>query len=160
MAFRIPKPLTGRHVLAIIVAFFLVIFAVNGVFLYVSLRSHPGVTTEDAYRKGIGYNRELEEADRQHALGWKATVAVENGAISIRLTDADGAPLHGVRVTVDCRRPTHDGEDRTFRLREYDAGLYRAKDAVLPTGRWVLRFDIVDADDKRLRVEEPVTVRP
>ena len=45
---RRSETLTGRRVLAMLVGFFLLIFTVNGVFVYLSLSSHPGTTARDA----------------------------------------------------------------------------------------------------------------
>jgi nitrogen fixation protein FixH len=130
-------PLTGRHVLAMIVAFFLVIFAVNGVFVYVSLNSHPGVSSEDAYRKGLDYNRTLEQADRQNARGWKTTVTFQDGFVVVSLTDRTGAPLTGLAVRGEARRPVHDRADTALALSESAPGQYRAATRLAP-GRWEL----------------------
>ena len=127
-------PLTGRHVLAIIVAFFLVIFAVNGVFVYVSLQSHPGVTSDDAYRKGLDHNRTLD----QNARGWRIAVSVESGIVELRLSDRAGAPLTGLAVIGEARRPVHDRADKKLILKETGPGLYSAAETKLPAGRWEL----------------------
>jgi len=132
-------PLTGRHVLAMIVAFFLAIFVVNGIFVYVSLNSHPGVISEDAYRKGLDYNRTLERADRQNARGWRTTVTLDGGFVAVALSDRNGAPLTGLAVRAEVRRPVHDRSDTSLVLRETAPGRYRAATA-LASGRWELRL--------------------
>lgn len=138
-------PLTGRHVLAMIVAFFLVIFVVNGVFVYVSLNSHPGVISEDAYRKGLDYNRTLERADRQNARGWRTTVTLDGGFVAVAFRDRNGAPLTGLAVRAEAHRPVHDRSDTSLVLRETAPGRYRAETA-LASGRWELRLT-ADAQD-------------
>lgn len=129
-------PLTGRHVLAAIVSFFLVIFAVNGVFLYVSLKSHPGVTSENAYREGLAYNRDLENAERQAGLGWQKIVSVAEGRVGVRFADRDGRALTGLSITASVRRPVHDRADRDLIFREVGGGTYEMTGARLETGRW------------------------
>jgi nitrogen fixation protein FixH len=48
---------------------FLVVFAVNGIFIYAALGTHRGVVSDQAYRNGINYNqivkkvRALKEVD-------------------------------------------------------------------------------------------------
>lgn len=149
----------GRHVAIGLAVFFGLIFAVNGVFLYVSLSSHPGVTSDDAYREGLRYNREIEAADRQRALGWKTEVAVEGGRISLTLADRSGAPLHGLDVRLALRRPAHDGADRSYPLEETGPGRYALTAETPADGRWLLRFDITDRRDRYLRIEEEIFLR-
>ena len=151
-------PLTGRHVLAIIVAFFLVIFAVNGVFVYVSLQSHPGVTSDDAYRKGLDHNRTLDHAARQTERGWTARIAVADGIVEVRLSDHAGAPVTGLAVRGEARRPVHDRADTELTLRETDTGRYRADGIKLPAGRWELVFTAKAAGLSDYRIEGSVMV--
>ena len=153
------RPITGRHVLAIIVAFFFVIFAVNGAFLYVSLSSHPGVSTEDAYRKGIRYNDEIAEGDRQRALGWSAAFAHEAGRVEIRLARGE-APLTGVSVDLEARRPVTDSNDRKLALSEIAPGRFRAEGQPLAPGRWRLIATVRDQAGHRFRAEQEIVVRP
>ena len=63
-AFRI----TGRMVFFGLVAFFGLIAAVNGVFMFYALDTFPGLTTEDSYKKGIVYNRTLDDAEARRRL--------------------------------------------------------------------------------------------
>lgn len=156
---RIPRPITGRHVLIAILVFFGVIFAVNGVFLYVSLRTHPGVTTEDAYRKGLQYNRTLEELDRQRALGWTVAFAQDGGMVTLRLTGAGGTALAGVSVALEARRPASDSEDRILVLEETSPGTYRATGPALAPGRWILLCRVGDAAGHRYHSETEILVK-
>jgi nitrogen fixation protein FixH len=154
-----PRPITGRHVLIALLVFFGVIFAVNGVFLYISLRTHPGVSTEDAYRKGLQFNRELEERDRQEALGWAAEVAHRDGVATVRLTGAGGAALTGVSVVLEARRPASDAEDRTLAVAETAPGVFRATGPALAPGRWVLHCRLSDAAGHSFRSETEILVK-
>ena len=152
-------PLTGRHVLAMLVAFFLVVFAVNGVFVYVSLQSHPGVTSDDAYRKGLDHNRTLDHADRQNARGWTARVTVVDGIVEVRLSDRAGAPLTGLAVQGEARRPVHDRADTDLTLLETDTGRYNAIGTKLPAGRWELVLTAVMEGMPAYRIEYAAQVR-
>lgn len=153
------RPLTGRSVLAMLVAFFAVIFAVNGVFVYVSLQSHPGVTSDDAYRKGLDHNRTLDRADRQNARGWKAAVSVVDGVIEARLMDDTGAPLTGLTIRGEARRPVHDRADTELMLRETGTGRYTAVGTKLSPGRWELVLTAAADDLPAYRIEHSVVVR-
>lgn len=151
-------PLTGRHVLAALVGFFLVVFAVNGVFLYVSLNSHPGVISDDAYREGLNYNRDLENADRQAGLGWKKTVSAADGLIGVRFADRDGAPLTGLSISATVRRPVHDRADRTLAFREIGGGVYQMTGAPLGVGRWSVKILATYPGSPPYRIETSIQV--
>lgn len=151
-------PLTGRHVLAFLVAFFLVIFAVNGIFVYVSLNSHPGVTSEDAYRKGLDYNRTLERADQQNARGWQTTVAREAGVVVVTVSDRNGAPLTGLAIRGEARRPVHDRADTALVMTETAPGRYSAG-TILAAGRWELVLTATAEGLPDYRIERSLVVR-
>ncbi|MFT5487723.1 MAG: nitrogen fixation protein FixH [Paracoccaceae bacterium] len=152
-------PLTGRHVLAIIVTFFLVIFAANGVFVYVSLQSHPGVTSDDAYRKGLDHNRTLDHAARQNARGWTARVVAADGRVEVLLADRSGAALTGLSVRGEARRPIHDRSDTELTLRETAPGQYNAVGTKLSSGRWALVLTAAADGLPVYRIEYDVVVR-
>lgn len=152
-------PLTGRHVLALIASFFAVIFAVNGVFVYVSLQTHPGVTSSDAYRKGLKFNVELDRAERQNARGWTAEIDVTDRIIELRLSDRASQPVAGMSVQAVARRPVHDRADTNLTLNEVGAGLYRAGGPPLSPGRWNLVVTATRDDLAPYRIEHSVEVR-
>ena len=154
-----PRPITGRHVLIAMIVFFGVIFAVNGVFLYVSLETHPGVTTEDAYRKGLNYNRELDERDRQNALGWVVAVSHDGGIATVRLTGAGGGMLTGMTVALEAHRPASDAEDRVLAVEETAPGVFRATGPALSQGRWILLCRLSDAAGHRFHSETEILVK-
>lgn len=43
------------------IAAFLVVFVVNGFFVYQAINTNHGVVTENAYEKGLDYNRIVKE---------------------------------------------------------------------------------------------------
>lgn len=141
------KPWTGRTALWLFLAFFGVVFAANGVFLYLASASWTGLTTEDAYRKGIAYNRTIERAAAQRALGWQTAVsleAAEGGArrLALTLRDRADAPIDGRTVKATLRRPGVAGGDIETALGWTAAGYYAA-DLILPyAGRWDVRIEI------------------
>ena len=54
-----------KYILFAFLAFFGVIFVVDGIFITTALRTHRGVVTEQAYEKGLHYNQTLNEAKDQ-----------------------------------------------------------------------------------------------
>ena len=158
MAARGPGELTGRRVLAMLVGFFLLVFAVNGAFVYFSLSSHPGTTARDAYREGLEYNRVLERADRQQALGWRAEILQDGGAVRLRLQDAAGAAVTGLGGKAQIGRPASDAEDRIFDVAETAPGAYEAAGLLPGPGRWKVVFEMEDGGGRRFRAEDELLV--
>ena len=115
--------LQGRHVLAIALTFFGVVFAVNGVFLFAALSTHTGVVANEPYRKGLAYNARIAAADRQDHLGWSDAVSMSaDGTVSLALADKAGAAIEGLQVQATIGRPSTGRYDRTVALVEGPAG--------------------------------------
>lgn len=137
MTAKPPRKITGRMVLLGFVAFFGVIAAVNGVFMYLALSTWPGLTTEDAYKKGIAYNKTLDEAAAQKQLGWRSAVVFDaSGKLSVTLHGKDGAPLSGVTVEASLFRPLGDETVQKLTLEEAAPGIYAARFQAPQPGRW------------------------
>ena len=74
---RVPFTVKGWHVAAGVVAFFAVVIAVDGAFLTLAYRTHPGQVAARPYETGLIYNAELERQRAQEGLGWRSRVRVE-----------------------------------------------------------------------------------
>lgn len=142
------KPITGRRVLVWLLLFFGTIVAVNGAFVYFALDTWPGLSTRRAYEEGLAYNKTLDAASAQHALGWKSVVDFEGAesggrSLTVRMTDRDGAPVVGLAMTIELRRPVREDQDRMLVLVESEAGVYRARFEAMP-GRWQAVIKAID----------------
>lgn len=135
--------LRGWHVLAMILAFFGAVIAVNVVFAVVAVQSFPGEDVRRSYLQGIQYNDTLAERQAQAALGWTATAALspnaEGVALEVVLTDRDGAAIDGARLSGEMQWPTTDAFDRPATFEALGNGRYVARFADLQPGRWRLR---------------------
>ncbi|ESY87148.1 FixH family protein, partial [Mesorhizobium sp. LNHC229A00] len=67
---RKPREFTGRHMLAIIPAFFGVVIAVNLTMATLANTSWTGLVVENTYVASQQFNRKAEEGRAQAALGW------------------------------------------------------------------------------------------
>lgn len=156
--------ITGRHVLIALLVFFAIIVGVNATFIYVSLTTWTGLDTENAYVKGLNYNRQLEEAAGQRALGWSATMSVvqEDGrtpALALTYTNSAGEPLDGLAVEAVFRRPTHEGDDRTLVLSAEGRGTYRALLDASFAGYWNVRATALSSDGRSHIVEKSLWLK-
>ena len=135
--------LTGWHVLAMLVAFFGIIFAVNGLFIYYSQKSWTGLLQGNGYEASIKYNKEAAKARAMLAKGWQTKVIVlRDGRIAVELRDARGEPITGLHATALLSRPVGTRDDRTLTLTERALGRYENSEA-LPLGKWIIdiRFE-------------------
>lgn len=132
------RPLTGRGVLMIIVGFFGVVFAMNGVFLYQALHSYSGVVSNEPYRKGIEYNRRIEADAEQAKLGWTGDVALSpDRRLTVDIRDRDGKALSGLSIAATVGRPATMSENLSLTLAETSAGRYEAAAGVAGSGAFI-----------------------
>ena len=161
---REPKPAARRSVIPwIIVGGFAVVLAVNAVMVYVAATTWPGIAVNRSYDKGLTYNRNLEAAARQEALGWTATIETElidslAGTARVTIVDAAGLPLHRAAAALSFERPTHEGYDFAISLTPEGDGVYTASFVVPLPGLWDLRL-IASRGDDRLVVTERVMLQ-
>lgn len=156
------KPITGRRVLVWLLLFFGTIVAVNGTFVYFALDTWPGLSTRRAYEEGLAYNKTLDAARLQHTLGWKSVIGVEGAesggrALTVRVADRDGAPVVGLAMTLELRRPVREDQDRMLVLVESGEGVYRAA-VEMPPGRWQAVVKAVDPGGRTYRMTHDLTI--
>ena len=141
------KTWTGRTFLVWISGFFAVIFAVNGVFLWLASESWSGLSAENSYRRGIDYNRVIERAERQAALGWTVKAVFENGVeqtgrFLLTATAPGGLPIANREVVATFVRPVAEGLDFKVGLEPIEGGRYAADVALPAAGQWDVRAEI------------------
>ena len=142
------------------VAFFLVVFAANGTMIWYATRTFVGLDTSQAYDKGIAYNRNLDAAAAQAALGWKAAIEARitegfDALVTLRLTDADGQSLGDVRATLLFERPSNTALDFSAPLVPDGEGGFLARVTLPEIGLWDLhvtatRDDALMVFDRRV----------
>jgi len=134
-------------VLLSLLAFFGVVFLVNGIFFWFARDSWTGLSTEDAYRKGIAFNDQLSRADAQRNLGWTteteyASAGPGEGRLVFALKASDGQPVRNREVLVMFRRPVTEGIDFATALRSDDMGRYVADITPPAPGQWDVRIEV------------------
>ena len=150
----------GSWIPWLFVGLFGVVVAVNGTMIWIAGSTWTGVTTDDAFEKGLDYNRNLEAQNTQAALGWRVTIEAEldegfEGRLTLTLQDSEGASLDDAEVAVTFERPTHEGLDFTVLPEPVGGGRYEAGLAVPLAGAWnahtvARRGDAVFVHDSRL----------
>ena len=116
---------TGKHMLAVIVAFFAVIIGVNIVMATVAIGSWTGLVVENSYVASQKYNDKLAVAHARDALGWKGGMDYRNGELVFTLIDGNGAPVALDGVSVEVSRPIGVEGDRIVDLALAEDGSHR-----------------------------------
>ncbi|WP_226016736.1 FixH family protein [Novosphingobium sp. FKTRR1] len=131
---------TGYHMTAILVTFFGVVIAVNLLMANLAISTFGGEVVENSYVASQHFNRWLDSAKADRALGWKADFTRDvTGAVSVDLRDANGNPLTQARVSAVAEHPLGLRDDEKVVLHETVPGRYAA---ALPAGRWRLRLQV------------------
>lgn len=156
---------TGRHVLLLILGFFGVVLAVNGTLVVFALSSWSGLSTENAYLKGLKYNDTIAAAREQNALGWTSQVLLTSNAegkatIVLRFADATGRALSGLDVSARMMRPASSRFDQVPVLVPAHDGSYAGEVTPPLTGQWVVEVSAADRQGTRYTMAHRLVVRP
>jgi nitrogen fixation protein FixH len=148
-----PKPLTGGKVLAMLVAFFGVVFAVNMTMMQLAIRSMPGTEVDSAYTASLAYEKEIATAHDQNARNWKVDAHIErapDGGATLRVEawDNAGRPMSGLKFQGRLERPTDRRADQPVELAEMGIGIYRGNAPPIAAGQWDLVIEGVAAGQR------------
>ncbi len=158
------KKLEGKHVLFILFGFFGYMLIANGIFLYVALDTFSGLSTKDAYVKGLNYNAQIEEYETQKARGWQVMLndsltGANKASLTLDAKDQSGQPVTFDAVRVVVKRPAQSGMDfeTTMTLQN---GQYAADVEFPVPGNWDVEvyasgggYDVPYRVEKRLWVK-------
>ncbi len=130
---------TGRRVLWIVFSFFATFITVDAVFVTVALRTNPGVVTEQAYEKGLAYNKVFEWQKDQKNMGYQGEITWEEDRLSVDLRDLQGRIVSGCMLNATFSRPLADDPDIHVQLHE-EKGVYLAKVPSVAPGPWRIQI--------------------
>ena len=139
--------ISGAHVLAGLIAFFLLVLAANGAMVYTALTTFGGLDNAGAYRDGLAYNARISAATAQAERGWHDTVETfaDPPRLRISLLDRAGAPVTGLVLKASVARPATNRYDAALALRETGPGLFEASLADVAPGNWILSYEAASA---------------
>lgn len=129
------KPLTGRKVLMILLGAFGAVVAANITLAVRAVQTFPGLEVRNSFVASQNFNEDLAA---QLALGWKVSVRVEDGLLSVAFTDAAGAPVEVAAMRAVVGRATHVQDDFMPEF-SYYRGSFTAPVAIRP-GNWNIRL--------------------
>jgi nitrogen fixation protein FixH len=137
------KPLTGRKVFFMLVAFFGVVIGVNLIMMKFAIQSLPGTEVDSAYTASLAYSREIGAAQDQNARDWKVDAHIQRAAdggatLQVEARDNAGRPMTGLKFKGRFERPTDRRADQPVELAETGIGIYRGSAAAIAAGQWDL----------------------
>ena len=149
-----PKPLTGRNVLFMLVAFFGVVIAVNMVMMKLAILTLPGTDVDSAYSASLAYENEIAAAHDQNARNWKIDAHIQRSAdggatLQVEARDNSGKPMSGLKFQGRFERPTDRRADQPVALAETGIGIYRGSASLIAPGQWDLVIE-GDAAGRRM----------
>ena len=135
------KAFTGRHMLAMMLAFFGVIITVNMFMAYNAVSTWTGLVVKNSYVESQRFNDVTAERLAGERLGWKLDPAYAGGQLRLTLTGPDGEALRDAEITAKLGRPVHENEDRQITFSHQGEGIYLAS-AELAGGVWQADYTI------------------
>ncbi len=144
------KPFTGRHMAAVLIAFFGVVVAVNFTMATLASRSFGGQVVDNSYVASQKFNTWLDEAEKEKALGWTAQASRRSDN---RITVAF-AGTKNAAITAIARHPLGLEKSKDFTFERGADGAFVSREALAP-GRWRLRIEVA-AGAERFRTEQDV----
>lgn len=132
------RQITGWHVLIGIVLFFVLVIAVDVVFMVLAYRTFSGQVASNPYEAGLAFNRTLAQRQREAALSWTAAVETRDGhTVIVGIRDAAGRPLDHLSLTGTLERPATETGRQVLAFTPMGEGRYQA--AARLDGAWDLR---------------------
>lgn len=148
--------LTGWHVLAMLVTFFLIVASVNAYMLTMAVSTMSGLdgrnrNDRNGYDTSQNFNREeIAAARAQAARQWQSDARLElkgrmlNLAVTFR--DREGRAVEGVGVTALLAHPAQRRLDRAITLAPRGNGTYAAEIDSVDAGAWGLVLEARSQD--------------
>lgn len=138
-----PRP-SDRWIPWYFVAFFAVLTLVLGTMVWLAVHTYPGTVSDRAYEQGLAYNKNLQAAAQQQALGWqgKLTVTPADAATQLRyeLRGADGQLLKDATIHCWLYRASSSKLDERLELIAQADGSYGVTVTFPAKGAWEVRL--------------------
>ena len=142
------RPMTGYHMLMIMIGFFAVVFAVNFYMAWLATSTFSGTVVDNSYVASQKFNGWLAEARTEKALGWQTDVSLDTERhIMIAVRDKAGRALAPLDATGTVERALVNEKPTALHLEPVRAGVLRSS-ATLPLGRWHVHVQMVSGTHK------------
>jgi nitrogen fixation protein FixH len=134
---------TGRHMLAIMVAFFGVIISVNVLMAYLANSTWSGILAKNTYVASQEFNMKAEEARKWAELGYEGTLAVDGSTITYRLKGPAEEIGRLAEIKAIFHRPVGEQQDFSMPLTRVSDGVFSAQHN-LAAGSWIVDLAAIE----------------
>ena len=143
---------TGRHMTAILVAFFGIVIAVNFYMARVAIQTFGGTVVDNSYVASQEFNGWLAKARRQKGLGWQTVLSIDPQRRPELSISKNGASLDGAVASGVARHPLGRAPDVPLPFRRVAPGYFRSVQS-LPAGRWLVHVAITQGGQEMRLIE-------
>jgi nitrogen fixation protein FixH len=155
------RPLTGRMVLVLLLAFFGLVTVVNVFMIRAAISTFGGVDTPSSYEAGLNYKAEESVAAAQSARHWDVSASLvpspAGEKITITALDETGKPVSGATIAAHLAHPVDERRDVPLQFDQVGAGLYEGT-AHADAGQWILDFEISRGGERLFRSRNRVII--
>ena len=114
---------------------------VNFTMMWLAVHSFPGLATHGGFATSNAYDRVLDAAQQQAALGWTVQDTLADGRPVVTLSGPGGTPLAGAILTATVERPVGEAAPVPVVFHATALGRFEADTALAP-GKWVLDLTV------------------
>jgi nitrogen fixation protein FixH len=155
------RPLTGRSVLMMLLAFFGIMLLANFIMARQAVKTFSGLDADNPYDSGLAYNKEVAASKAQAILGWSVDLTQTSGSGATQLTatvrDKAGLPVSGLDVSMRFIYPATRKFDREVAAVPVADGVYSGS-AQLVGGKWEVEIDVIRAGERQFRSRNQITI--
>lgn len=127
------------------VGFFMLL---DGLFVYYAHKTYTGHYTDNAYQKGLDFDKINKQSVYQPKTAWQCEIFSNGEVIKVVLKDAEGRYINNAQVSAKIVRPTTNKYDQVVDLRFVNDGTYEAQHHFAGKGQWDIRVKAVSNDDE------------
>lgn len=146
---------TGWHFLAIMIAFFGTVIAVNFTMAWYATHSWSGLVADDTFKASQQFNATAEHMRQMAATGIRGELNANREGIRYVLTHPQRGPVPADEVVASFHRPVGTLQDFTVTLKHEGDGVFTTNHEVLP-GEWIV--DLKTNDDGQMVYHEAIRV--
>jgi nitrogen fixation protein FixH len=146
---------TGRHMLAILIAFFGVVITVNFVMAYYAESSWSGLVAKDTFVASQQFNQKANHMREMAATGIRGKMIANHEGIRYELTHPQTGPVLADEVVAEFHRPVGTEQDFTVTLKHEGGGIFMTNHPVAP-GEWIV--DLKTSDEGEIVYHEAIRV--
>jgi nitrogen fixation protein FixH len=150
---------TGWHMLAIMLSFFGVIFAVNFTMAYFASSSWSGLVDQDTYVASQKFNERAAAMRAIAETGVKGVLTVNSPDIHYSLAIPGEGPAVADDVKANFRRPVGEHQDFSMALTPVGPGEFTATRDI-PAGQWIVEIIAKRGEDVVMHEARRFYVKP